>query len=118
MGKYTDQASSYKTGIDMFESSIETVREKIREIGVKIANEDKDDALNYYVESFNEELKSMVDNLVKNASTNAFSLMQKASEIDARIEQEEASENKELIEAGVVIPPKENQGNIGGKMGW
>ena len=97
---------------------VQLIPSSSREIGVKIANEDKDDALNYYVESFNEELKSMVDNLVKNASTNAFSLIQKASEIDARIEQEEASENKELIEAGVVIPPKENQGNIGDKMGW
>ena len=101
MGKYTNQASSYKMGMGMFIGGLETVSQTITKIGEIISEEDSKDAMNYYVTTFNNELKGSIDSLNAISVSLPVSVMQKAGEIDRRIEQERLLRERQQEEANV-----------------
>ena len=88
MGKYTNQASSYMHGMKMVVASLEDVKALIEEATLIISNEDNKDILNYHVGNLNEEIKKMIDSLILKCTSLPVNIMNKAKEIDWRIEQE------------------------------
>lgn len=95
MGKYTNQASSYKMGMNSLQTSLENIGLEIEKVRGMIENEDNKDALNYYVNSFNEGVKDVIEGLNLKCTSIPFSVMQKAAEIDKRIELEQLALNTE-----------------------
>lgn len=101
MGKYTKQASSYNMGMGMFSGGLKTVSQTITKIGEIISEEDSKDAMNYYVTTFNNELKGSIESLNAISVSLPVLVMQKAGEIDRRIEQERLLRERQQEEANV-----------------
>ena len=132
MGKYTNQASSYKMGMKSLQASLENIVSELEETGGLISNEDGKDVLNNYVNDFNANVKSTLESLVLKCTSLPVLVMNKAKEIDRRIEleqealkqQEEESDSE--IKPSVIKKPNFNQKerdgifnrDINSKMEW
>jgi len=104
MGKYKEQAISYKMGMDMLSTSLMEILEKLKnpddivdgegaitEESSLEGNEINQDPLNYYVKVFNDDMKEAITSLIAKCNALPIIIMQKAEEIDARIELEQQS---------------------------
>ena len=95
MGRYTNQASSYKHGMDMLRSGLVKALAELETAKALVASGDSRDALNHYVSKFNTEITVTLNEIKNKSILLPASVMSKAVEIDRRIELEEARRRQE-----------------------
>ena len=89
MGKYTTQASSYKHGMGMLKAGLAKAVSELEKVKALTSSGDSRDALNYYVSNFNNEITVSLNEVIGKSVLLPASVMNKAIEIDRRIELEE-----------------------------